>query len=196
MQPNYKTKNRKLLVIICISSIPFFVFLLQYIFFRYQEELSIQKFDEQNLSTLSVIGLPVFAEEISRKSTGIDQTPFIHGRKLYIDYLISNVSLAEILQFYDNRLLTNNWKKSYQLSYEGKPASSTYYSDTGCITVDLNNLAQKKSDTYTLKIWHDYFSQTFSPNYPWWFGWQDRDKTLSVWEILTMDDSFITCPAK
>ena len=169
-------------------SLPLFVFIIPYVNFQNKEREAVAQFDTLNESVIAEVPPPNNALILHRNTIGITAPVNLHGRELFVEYDLSGMKTEEILTYYDTKLTQEGWKKHPLLS------DDSYYRDHACISVYVQNDAELKDKFFRVRVWHDYYSQSFSPPVPWWFGWDDGDQTLSFYELLEMYGRVIRCP--
>lgn len=181
--------SKALLIIIAtvvlLCSTPVFLYVLPYNNFRAAEKAAIPKFDALNENTLSEIEPPRNNVVVHRNSVGIDPSAFIHGRELSVSYSMNNLTNDEILSYYSTHLIKSGWIQINQTD-----VGVFYYRRDACFSLKIFQHDQ----LFEINIWHDYFSQSFSPPVPDWFGWSDGGKTVSFFELLEMDSNILRCP--
>lgn len=172
-------------VVVLLCSAPVFLYVIPYNNFRAAEKAAIPKFDALNESTLSEIKPPRNNVVVHRNSVGIDPSAFIHGRELSVSYSMDSMTNHEILSYYDTQLIKNGWIGEIQ-----GDDGAFYYQKEACFSL----IIFQHDQLFEIDIWHDYFSQSFSPPVPDWFGWSDGGKTVSFFELLEMDSKILRCP--
>jgi len=123
--------------------------------FRSNEEKTIPLFDALNKDISSQIPVPPGVVKMDEHQSGLVAAD--HGRYLWIDYKISNTTTDQVLQFYEQVMSTNGWKKYSGLLNRN---SILYYRETSCFEINMYD------DKYNTIIMHDYFRQAFSPVLP------------------------------
>ncbi len=161
-----KQKRRYSLILI-ISVIVIICFLcltpiIQLNHFYDVEARAVSKFDTLNSELFASIPTPNRVVEIEQFSNGITSPSTEHGRYLSTEYQISGTLPIEALKYavqkyYEEFFLSNGWKVS--VSYKD---FSSYSRGTACVDINFYG------DNYSLSIWHDFWSEDFSPPDPPW----------------------------
>jgi hypothetical protein len=145
-------------------------------FLHYQERQAYARWDAMNEALISEFGPPEGAEEIERETSGGLNR---HGRWLYVDYFEKLEGNEEIIGYYDNLLQTNGWKLFSQTTGE----YYWYFQDASCMVFAYH----PKLSRYSIYIWQDYSSSSFSPRLP--PAW-----LLNIFDVWETDIAI--CPPK
>jgi len=143
------------------------------------EARAVSKFDTLNSELFATIPVPNGVVELEQSSNGIISPSTEHGRYLRTEYQISGTRPIEllkydVLKYYEEFFLPNGWKVS--VSYKD---FYTYSRGTACVDISFYG------GNYSLSIWHDFWSQGFSPPDPNW----------RLLEFLEFGEStFANCP--
>lgn len=140
-----------------------------------QLRAAMPKYDALNEAVLMEIGTPEQVTLIDIRSGGIDPANYTHGRILWVDYETERYK-QDILDFYDQKLTSDGWQLWRRSS--GKPL---YIRDSACLEISLDQYEPR----YSLRIWHDYESQPFSP-------WQPPFEVLVVYNLFQIN--LVECP--
>ncbi len=154
--------------------------------YPYPQDQEISMFDASNNKTLSEFPPPNGVMEMDRSSSGIVNDEL--GRVLAIDYKIINYtssSAVEIKHYYLDLFTSKGWIPLFgaQDEYSG---TFGYIKGSGCIRLNVHPSPPDDTnlDQYSLEIWHDFYSQSFSPHKP----------NLQLFEQLNFDQLTILCP--
>lgn len=128
----------------------------------------VSMFDALNEKTLSEFPPPNGVVEVDRRTTGLNQVQEL-GRTSAINYKITNYTNSSVMQienYYFSQLASRGWKPvGIQDEVNG---NFGYFKDTGCLRLRFYPSPKyvRGNDQYRLKIWYDYYGQSFSPPKP------------------------------
>jgi hypothetical protein len=106
------------------------------------------------------------------------EAPHVYGRTVEATYK-TDLSSTAIINYYENLLKSMGWKKADD--WESFPGAKRqiYIEGTRCIRIDTLSGSQE----YSIKIWHDFWKQDFSPQKDSW----------AIEQIESIGGGFVTC---
>jgi hypothetical protein len=144
-----------ILFLILVIVIPIALFFYYHAFLD-KLEVSIPLFKELNTNVLRQIPPPKQASETIQTSSMGNIDNFVYGTEFNVSYKFSGMRVNDIIDYYNDLLVNHSgWTKVDQehnlIFYQNKSA---------CINLSIF------TDTYVIKIWHDFEHQEFSPFLP------------------------------
>jgi hypothetical protein len=133
-------------------------------YFYFLEREAAPKFSALNQAVFDELPPPDGIVELERRITGtnINST---HGRYLSVDYLMGQMTEEQVSSYYTDLLLSKGWQSYAPHKQSDYYFSYYFYRGTACLGLTIYPQGTP-APQYGIDIWHDFWSQSFSPPKP------------------------------
>jgi len=132
--------------------------------FYFLEGQAVKKFDALNQAVFDELPPPPGIVELERRLTGTNVS-ITHGRYLSVDYPMGQMTKEQVSSYYTDLLLSKGWDAYPPQKQLDSWLTYFYHRGTACLGLNIYPRGTP-APQYGIDIWHDFWSQSFSPPKP------------------------------